>query len=72
MNFKNSCLWTFPFCLGPLIDTHSFLLSFSNHIHSLGQDFLEKYYARISFSWKREIILELDSSHQSSQANPVN
>lgn len=50
-----------PFCLGPLRDTHHFLLSSFNLIHSLGQDFSENYHARISFSQSGEIILEIEN-----------
>ena len=50
-----------PFCLGPLRDTHHFLLSSFNLIHSLGQDFSENYHARISISQRGEIILEIDN-----------
>ena len=56
-----------PFCLGPLRATHPFLL-----IHLLGWDILEKYHARISFSEKGEVILEIDSSHQSSSPGELN
>ena len=51
------------FYLGTLRDTHPFLLSSTASIHLLGQDFLEKYCARISSSQKGEITLEIDSSH---------
>ena len=61
-----------PFCLGHLRDTHSFLLSSSAPIHLLGQDFLEKYHAGISFSQNRGIILELDSSNQNGQLGELN
>ena len=57
-----------PFCLDPLGDTHSvifrssapfmMLISSSAPTHLLGWDILEDYYARISLSQKREIILE--------------
>lgn len=60
-----------PFCLGPLKDTHPFLLSSSNPIH-LGQDFSRKYHSEMSFSQKREIILELESNHQSNQLGELN
>ena len=56
-----------PFWLGPLRDRHHFLLSPSAPTHLLSQDFLEKYHARISFSQKKEIIVEFDSSHKSTQ-----
>ena len=52
-----------PFFLGPLRDTHPFLLSLSASAHLLGWDF--KYDAKIRSSPKGEIILEFDSSHQS-------
>ena len=61
-----------PFCLGPLRDTYSFLLSSSAPIHLLGWDFLEKYHARISVSQKGEIILEIDSGHQSNAPDELN
>ena len=53
------CAYSFS---GHLRDTHSSLLNFLSPIHSLGQDFLEKNHAGISFSRKKEIIIpELDS-----------
>ena len=54
-----------PFSWGSLRDIHSFLLSSSFPIHSLGWDFLEKLDAGISFSRKGEIILQFDSTLQS-------
>ena len=61
-----------PFSLGSVGDTHPFLLSSSAPVYLLGQDFLEKYHARISFSLEREIILEFDSTHQNSQPGELN
>ena len=61
-----------PFCLDSLRNTHSLLLSPSTPIHLLGQDFKEKDHARIFFSQKREIILEIDSSHQSIPPGELN
>lgn len=61
-----------PFCLGPQRDTHSFLLSSSAAIHLLSQDLLEKHHIEISFSQKREINPEFDSSHQISQSGELN
>ena len=61
-----------PLCLGPLRDTHTFLLSSSTSIHLLCRDFLEKHQARISFSQKGEIIPEFDSRHQSKQQCELN
>ena len=60
------------FCLGSLKDTHPRPLSFSMSVHLLDQDFLQKYHARIYFSQKGEIILEIDSCHQSNQAGELN
>lgn len=60
-----------PFCLGPLRDTRPFLLSSFVPIHLLGRD-LEKYHAGISFSQKRETILEFDNSNQNSQPGELN
>lgn len=60
------------FGLGPLRDTHPFLLSSSTPTHLLCGDFLEKHHARISFSQKGEIILEFDSGHQNSQSGEWN
>lgn len=50
----------FPFQLGSLQDSYSFLLLNSAPVNFLGKDFLEKYHAAIFFSLKREIILEID------------
>ena len=57
----------FSFCLGPLKDTHHFILCSSIFIHILSCDFLENYLAGICFSQKGEIILEFDSSNQVNQ-----
>ena len=48
------------FCIGPLRDRYSFLLSSSASIYFLGGGFLEKYHAKISFSPKGEIILDIN------------
>ena len=40
-------------------------------IHLLAWDFLQKYHTKISFSQKREIILEIDS-HQSNPSGELN
>lgn len=61
-----------PLCLGPLREIHAFLLSSSTPIHLFIQDFLETYHARISYSQKGEIILEIDSSHQSNKPGELN
>ena len=61
-----------PFCLGSLKDTHPCPLSFSMPVHLLDQDFLQKYHARIYFSRKGEIILEIDRCHQSNKASELN
>ena len=58
------------FCLGPLRDTYSFLLSVSALGHLLGQD-LEKYHAGISFSQKGETILEFDDNNQNNWSNEL-
>ena len=58
-----------PVGLGPLRDTHSFLLSSSTPTHLLGPDFLERHHAGISFSQKGQIILEFDSSSDSGNQN---
>lgn len=55
-----------PFCLGPLRDTHCFLLSSFAPTHLL-QDFSENYHAGISFSWKGEMMLEFDGNCQNGQ-----
>ena len=60
-----------PFCLGSLKDTHPCPLSFSMPVHLLDQDFLQKYHARIYFSQKGEIILEIDRCHQSNKASEL-
>ena len=60
------------FCLGSLKDTHPCPLSFSMSVHLLDQDFLQKYHGRIYFSQKGEIILEIDSCHQSNRAGESN
>lgn len=61
-----------PFSLGPLRDTHPFLLSSSALVHLLGRDFLDKHHARIYLSPKGKIILAFDSSHQSNQSHKLN
>ena len=47
-----------PFSLGPLRDTHPFLLSSSALVHLLGRDFLDKHHARIYLSPKGKIMLK--------------
>lgn len=51
---------------------YTFLLISSAPIHLLGQYFLEKYQAKISFSQIGEIILDFDSSQQSNQPGELN
>ena len=62
----------FPFCLSPWRDTYHFPLSSTTSIHLLGQDFSEKYHARISFSQRGKMILDFDSYHQSNQPDELN
>ena len=79
---QQGCLWTsrspvskksVPSYLGPLREIHIFfLLSSPTSIHLSGQDFKEKDHAWISFSQKKEIILEIESSHQSIPPGELN
>ena len=65
-------LWQLlAFCLGPLRDTHHFLLSFSAHSFIRPRDFSEKYCAVISSS-QGGTILVFDSSHESIQPGGLN
>ena len=73
MNVKKSCLQVYSLLLRSFErDTHSFLLSSPISIHLSGQDFKEKDHARISFSQKRGIILEIESGHQSIPPGELN
>ena len=61
--------------LDPLKETHLFFLRNSGLAHSDLHSVFEsslKYYTRISFSPKEEIILEFDSSHQSKPSVELN
>lgn len=73
MNIKKSCLQVYSLFLRSFErDTHSFLLSSPISVHLSVQDFKEKDHARISFSQKRGIILEIESSHQSIPPGELN
>lgn len=67
MNFKRFLSLKPFFSLGPLRNTHHFLLSSSTPTYLFDQDFLGKYHARIFTEF-----LQLDSSHQSSQSVKLN
>ena len=64
MNLKRFLSLNSVFCLELLRDTYHFLLSLSASTHPLGWNYIRNYHSGIS-SPKREIILELDSSHHS-------
>ena len=72
MNFQRFLSLKPFFSLGPLRNTQHFLLSSSTPTYLFDQDFLGKYHARIFLSHEEEIILQLDSSHQSSQSGKLN
>lgn len=55
------------FCSGPLRDKYSFLLSFSASTNLLGQDISSRSIMLEFLSYKWQIILESDNSHQTNQ-----